>query len=78
MRDVGESPTHAPATKIAPLETLAIAFVALFSYIAYFEKPLAPNDRHDVWGIMPPAMQRLDVARRQAKHADKVRLFFQK
>jgi len=32
--------------KIALLNAKAIAFVALFSYIAYFEKPLAPNDRH--------------------------------
>ena len=49
---MGESPTHAPATKIAPLDAKAIAFVALFSYIVHFGKQLAPNDRHDVRGIM--------------------------
>ena len=50
--------------------------VALFSYIAYFEKPLAPNDRHDVRGIMPPAMQRLDVARLQGGTCGQSPLFF--
>ena len=67
VRDVGGSPTHAPATKIASFLAPAIALVALFSYIVHFEKPLAPNDRHAASRVTRAGVSRPDATRRQAE-----------
>jgi len=57
------------------LDAKAIAFVALFSYIAHFEKQLALNDRHAARCLRHPGVSRPDATRRQAEFATKSQEF---
>ena len=61
---------------IAPLDAKAIAFVALFSYIVYFEKQLPPNDRHAASRVTRAGVSRPDATRQQAEFATMSQEFF--